>query len=367
MNKKKIIVSVFVVGVLFIVAMSFSSKKPLEVQDAPSQPTKVSVKLASDSKTILEKNQFPASVVGDQEVKITAKSAGTIMIAPKDIGSAIGIGSLLAKIDDTGTLSIGDDGLRSLQVQQSQLLVEQAKKSYNLAKDTYAHLKKDDSATRAEKDSAKTQRDIAKLQYENASLGLNGSVDNHLITSPISGIITNKAVSVGDSVSIGQLIATVSKTSNVKIQFFVDQDQRATLTRGQEIFALDGDGNSIPLTIQNIAIVAEPTTKRFLIEAYPKKQNLSLLAGTITTVAIETNIKPKVDADLILPLSAISVGQNESYIFVADNNIAKKMPVTVVSVNGETAEISAQISPETLIITHGSKLVRDGSTIVEQK
>ncbi|HBI33778.1 MAG TPA: hypothetical protein DEA43_03130 [Candidatus Moranbacteria bacterium] len=366
MNKKKIIVSIFIVGMLFVVAMRFSGKKPLATQDAVSQPIKVSAKLVSDSKTFLEKNQFPANIVGDQEVKITAKSAGTIVIAPNNIGSAVGAGSLLAKIDDTGTLNIGDGGLRSLQVQQAQLSVEQAKKSYDLAKDNYNNLKKDSSATSSEKDSAKTQRDIAKLQYENATLGLNGSVDNHSIISPISGIITNKAVSVGDSVSMGQLIATVSKTSNVKIQFYVDQDQRVVLTRGQEISAIDNDGNSSPLLIQNIAISADPTTKRFLIEAYPKKQNPALLAGTITTVLIETNIKPKIDADLILPLSAINVGQNESYIFVVDNNVAKKVPVTVVNVNGETAEISAQISPETLIITNGSKLVRDGAAIVLQ-
>ncbi len=366
MNKKKIIAAVVVVVVLFIVAVRFPNKKPVAVQDVPSQPIKVSAKLAADSKTLVEKNQFPASVVGDQEVKITAKSAGTIMVAPRNIGSAIGAGSLLAKIDDTGTLDIGDNGLRSLQVQQAQISVEQAKKSYNLAKDNYNNLKKDSSATSAQKDSAKTQRDIAKLQYENATLGLNGSIDNHSITSPISGIITNKAVSVGDSVAMGQLIATVSKTTNVKIQFYVDQDQRAALTRGQEIFAIDGDGNSSPLTIQNIAISAEPTTKRFLIEAYPKKQNLALLGGTITTVSIETSIKPKIGMDLILPLSAISVGQNESYIFAADNNVAKKIPVTIVSVNGETAEISSQISPETLIITDGSKLVRDGAAIALQ-
>lgn len=366
MNKKKIIVAIFVVFVLFVVAMRFPNEKPSLAQDAPSQPIKVSVKLASDSKSFLAKNQFPASVVGDQEVKITAKSAGTIVVAPNNIGSLIGAGSLLAKIDDTSTLSVGDSGLKSLQVQQSQSLVEQAKKSYSLAKDNYTNLKKDDSATNAQKDSAKIQRDIAKLQYENATLGLNGVVDNHLITSPISGFITSKAVSVGDSVSVGQLIATISKTSNVKIQFFVDQEQRVALIRGQEIFAIDSNGNSTPVTIQNIAVSADPTTKRFLIEAYPKKQNPALLAGTITTVSIETKTEPKIDTNLILPLSVINIGQNESYVFVSENNVAKKVLVTVVNVNGETAEISSQISPETLIITEGNKLVHDGVNVAVQ-
>jgi RND family efflux transporter MFP subunit len=188
-----------------------------------------------------------------------------------------------------------------------------------------------------------------------------------LVTSPIGGVITNKAVSVGDSVTVGQLITTISKSSNIKIQFYVDSDQRATLQRGQKISTTDTNGNSTALLIKNIAIVADPTTKRFLIEAYPEKQGSnSLLAGTITTVSIETVSKPKIAENIILPLSAISIGQNESYMYWIENNIVKKEIVNIENVNGENAEVSTILSGENLIIIDGNKLVHAGETVTVQ-
>lgn len=363
MNKKKIIVALLSILILFILASNFSRKETASVEEIPKKPLTVSVQSVSESKTITQKRSFPASIVSDQEVKITAKIAGTVTIAPSALGEKILKGSLLARIDDMGTQAIGDQGLRNLQVQQSDLYAEQAKKSYDLAKRTYADLKKSSSATSAEKNAAKTGRDIAKLQYESAVLGLNGNVDNHSVLSPLSGTITSRTVSVGDSVSVGQLIATVSQSSAVKIQFFVDAEERSTLARGQEISAIDTDGASLPLVIKNIALTADPATRHFLIEAYPKKQGSSLLAGTITTVSLEMIIRPKTEGAFLLPLSALSIGQNESSLFIVENDTAKKETVTIQNINGENAEILSDISSESLIIIEGSKLITDGQPV----
>lgn len=364
MHKKKIIVTLLSILILFILASNFSRKKTVSVEEIPKKPLTVSVQSVSESKTITQKRSFPASIVSDQEVKITAKIAGTVTIAPGALGEKIFKGSLLARIDDLGAQAIGNQGLRNLQVQQSSLSVEQAKKSYNLTKQTYDDLKKSSSATSIQKDTAKTQRDIAKLQYESAILGLNGTIDNHSVLSPLSGTITSRAVSVGDSVSVGQLIATVSQSSTVKVQFFVDAEERSALTRGQEISAIDTAGTSFPLVIKNIAITADPVTRHFLVEAYPKKQDASLLAGTITTVSFETIIRPKTENALLLPLSALSISQNESSLFIVENNTAKKEVITIQNISGENAEVLSHIPSESLIIIEGSKLVTDGQPVV---
>ncbi|MEI8103806.1 MAG: efflux RND transporter periplasmic adaptor subunit [Candidatus Moraniibacteriota bacterium] len=366
MNKQKIILSLVLVAALFIGALKFSGKKTVLPTEVVKRPISISVQSVGDSRTLVQKKNYAASVVGDQEVKITAKSAGTVVVAPGTIGSRVGAGALLVKIDDTGTLAVGGEGLKNLQVQQSENAVAQAKKSYQLAKDVYESVRKSDTSTGAQKDTAKAQVTLTKLQYDNALLGLNGSVDNHLILSPLSGIITSKNVAVGDSVAVGQLLASVSQSANIKVQFYVDQDERALLVVGQTITALDANNNPVSLLIRNIAIAADPTTKRFLVEAYPQKSNSGLLSGTIANVSIETTLVPRQANDFILPLSAINIGQNESYVFVADGTVAKKTPVTVSRVNGEMAEISAPLSVETRIITTGSKLVHDGEAIVIQ-
>jgi RND family efflux transporter MFP subunit len=366
MDKKKIIVSIAIIMLFFLIVWRFSANRTASVaEEKPREPMKVSVQSAQDSKSFVRENIYPGNVVGDQEIKITAKSAGTVLVAPGEIGTKVGSGALLSKIDDTGSLAVGESGLRSLQVQQAQSALEQAKESYDLAKSTYKNTKSSGSATKIQKNTAKSQKEIAKMQYENLRLGLSGAIDNHIITSPISGIITSKDVSVGDSVSIGQTIATLSKTANVKVQFYVDQDQRNSLVRGQEVLALSPDNKTVLLEIANIAAAADQTTKRFLIEAFPKDRTAApILSGTILTVTLSHSVQPQDASDLILPLSAVNVGQNESYIYIFEKGVAKKIIVSVKSVNGEAAEISADIAPETLIITDGNKLVQDGETIV---
>ena len=367
MNKKKIIVSVITLLIIFVAAERLSTKKAVVQKEEVKKAIAVSTQSASDSKKLSQKTQYPANVVGDQEIQITAKSAGTIVTAPGNIGAGVAVGTLLAKIDDNGTIDTGEQGLKSLQVQQNQIASEQAKKAYNLAKHDYDKLKDSSSATSSEKNTAKSRRDVAKLTYENSLLGLTGSVDNHLITSPISGTIVQKNVSVGDSVSAGQVLAIVSKSANVKIQFYVTAEQQPSFKRGQEISATSDNGNSFQLIVRNIAISADPSSKRFLIEAYPQKQGLTgLLSGTILTVSIEKELLPQTAGDLILPLSSISVGQNESYLFIVENNLAKKVPVTIVNVTGEIAEVATDLATESRIITAGNKLVHDGEAVTVQ-
>ena len=375
MNNKKIIVSVIALIVVFAAVAKFSNKKPIVTAEKPQLPQSVSVQTASDSKILIKDVQYPATVVGDQQVQITAKAAGTITTAPYNIGDKVVVGALLARIDDSGiVLQAADNGFQSVQVQQSQLSQQQASDSLSLAKKNYKDLKSayDDqqsnstmpqTVSKAQVDSAKKQIDIAQIQLSSATVGAQSTLDNHMITSPISGVIINKSVSVGDSVSVGQAIATISKSSNIKIQFYVDQDQLSNLSLKQEISAQDSEGSALQLEITNIAAAADPITRRFLIEAIPQDAASQLLSGTILTVTVKNSVKPQNSADFILPLSTINVGQNESSIFVVEDNVARKVVATIVGVSGESAEISADISPDALIITDGSKLVQDGETI----
>jgi len=365
MYQKKMSIVIVLIALLFVTSLVLSRKKPEEKSTEAKKPLAVAVQLGRESKEITIKSTFPALLVSDGEVKVTARSAGTITTAPGNIGSPVSAGVLLASIDDAGTLSDGEYGLSSLQIKQSDLTVSQAKKTYTLAKESYDKIRKSDSATSIEKKSAKTERDITKLQYESALLGQANTLDSHRMISPVSGFIINNSVSVGDSVTIGQPIATIGRSTLMKAQFFVNQEEREILSRGQEISALLSDGTSAPFLIRSIAIAADPATKRFLIEAFPKKQNTKLfLSGTIITITIETVVTPKESKNILLPLSTLTVSQNENSLFIVENNKAKKMPVTIISVRGENAEISSEIEEESLIITEGNKLLSDGEAVV---
>ncbi|EKE11401.1 MAG: efflux transporter, RND family, MFP subunit [uncultured bacterium] len=364
MNKKKFILFAFAIIALFAAVFYFSKKNDVPTEEAKHNPTKINVQSSEKSKAIIEKKSYPASVVGDQEVSIVARTSGVITNAPLQIGSFVRTGSLLARIDDAGRLGVGDKGFRSSEIQQSEISKEKAKESYSLSKDAYREAKKSDTSTKLEKETAETEKEIAKLEYESAKIDLQSAIDNHIITSPINGFVIGKNVSAGDFVSAGQTIATLSKTSNLKIQFYVDQTEKTSFLPGQQVSVTDSAKKEISAAIKNISVQADPQTKRFLVEAYPQKQDASSLSlGTIVTISLERKHEPQNYKNFILPLSAITITQNENYIFVAENNTAKKITVEVVRIIGENAEISGSISPETLIIIKGNKVLREGETV----
>lgn len=364
MKKRNLFLALAAVAIIFFFAAKLGKKTTASPEQSKIQPINVSVRSAADSKIFSKKVTYAANVVGDQEIKITAKAAGIAQSVNFNLGSAVAAGALLVRIDDSGNnLDQGSTGFQSSQVQQSDLASKQAKKAYALAKDNYENIRSATSSTDAQIEAAKTQRDIAKLQYENATIGLNSNLDNRLITSPISGIVTQKNVSVGDSVSVGQVLATISKTANIKVQFYVDQAQKNQLKAGQEINAKDSEKNDVALIVRNISPVADTATKRFLVEAYPKTRLSNLSSGTVISVEFDTDKKVGDPNNIILPLTAINVGQNENYIFVAENGKAKKTLVTIVKVDGETAEINFDDSENAEIIIEGNKLVQSGSEI----
>jgi RND family efflux transporter MFP subunit len=352
---KKILISL--VLVLALIAF-WGYKKTNSQETVPTAKEKtalpVGVQTIADSATLRKTLLFPATVMGKDEARVTAKSNGTITNINFDLGKYISQGQTLVRIDDTGNNSeAGKNNFQSAEIQASEQAVRIAKESLELAESNY---KKTDSFAN------RSARDIAKRQYENAKIALAGALDSKLVTAPISGTIISKNISLGDSVTLGQPLATISRTGKIKVQFFVDQDQFSQFSIGLPIKLTSNDAKNFTAKITNILSQADSVTKKFLIEAEPSEKT-DLLGGTIIDVSLEVSENPQKSGNILLPLSSITVGQNESYLFVVENGQAKKINVTIDNISGEIAEVKLDLPKETPIIVSGNKSLKDGDAV----
>jgi RND family efflux transporter MFP subunit len=376
-TKKRMIalaLAVAVAALFVLVALHFRKSSSGVLTEIQKPPQDVTVQSVADSTRYEEKIQYPATIAGDQEISVSATTSGTATVTNFELGSYVSAGSLLVKIDDVGPFSkTGDKNFKSSDVNQAELDVKQAEEEVEVAEANYDSVKqqydyqKDNpslpqTVTRAQKDAAKEAVDVAKIHLKNLKVGYKGTLDDHLVTSPISGYVTQKSVSTGDSVATGQALFSISKTKKIKIQFYVDEQQLDSIEKGTELSLTDNSGNQMPIIVRNISPQADPVTRRFLVEAY-LKQDPQLFPGTIVSVSFSFEKTPSEPDALILPLSAINIGQNENYIFIAENGHAKKVNVDLVNVSGETADVKANLSPGTEIILNGSRLVSDGAAI----
>lgn len=325
------------------------------IQEVTKRPEPVTVQTVAQSRSAVIDVTYPGTVSASQETTLNAAVAGNVVFVAAEVGRFVTVGSVIAKIDDTtGGLTV-EDGWKSAAVQQAQIAEAVAKKNYGLAKRTYATDK-----SRANKIS----RDIAKLQYENAQIALQNVEDSHTVRAPFAGFVTTKSVDRGDAVSIGQPLVTLSQTGKTVARFFVDQRELAWITAGQTITIVpSGQGSEFEAKVSRVNPQADAVTRRFLVEVDLNQTQQGLRSGTVVTVHLSLNRKPENPNDIIVPLSVLTTGQNETYLFTNENGSARKHVVTLKTITGEWAEVATDLPAEAQIVVDGSKRVQDGSAI----
>lgn len=213
-------------------------------------------------------------------------------------------------------------------------------------------------------DSSRVQVQQAELAYQNALLALQNLSNTRTITAPIDGSITKKSVSEGDAVNPGQTLFTISNVGNVKVEVFLDDVHQALVSQGLSAKIVDSNQQTFTVKLMNIAPQADAFTKRFLAEFLPDSSQTNFpSAGNIVDVMIPVTYKPLAEKNFFIPLSALTVGQNESSIFIVEKGLAKRVPVKVIRVTGEYAELSAKIPEKTNIIVDGARTVSEGTAV----
>lgn len=237
---------------------------------------------------------------------------------------------------------------------------DQAGLAADLAQNQYENLKVKMSSQLA---AARSQMDSAHLQYENAQVALQNLFDVHSIIAPISGTLTSRSVNNGDTVSAGQVVATVSQVEKLKVRFYLEADRLGDIQAGTAALVKDNSGREYSGVISSVSQQPDERSRRFLAEL-SLEQDEGLVIGSVVDVKIKITQTLKADAGLSwLPLSALNIGQNETKILVFDNGYAREQVVTVAEVQGEMAKVETGLGLEEIIITTGNKLVDPGQAI----
>lgn len=317
-------------------------------------PVSVTIRPLAESREVSFEISYPGTVVASQETTLTAAVAGNLAQVNVALGQKVSLGTVLARIDDTTGGLASEKGWKSAAIQEAQIAEEVARKNYSLAKRVYD---KDDSQVN------RTARDIAKLEYERAQISLQNIEDDRTVRAPFAGVVTAKPVNVGEAVSQGQALFTVSRTGKSVVRIFVDENELSRLRVGQEVALIGNRGETFPSKVSRISTAADPVTRRFQAEIDVTEGQSAFSTGTVVTVAMMLTETVSDPERFLLPLSAVTTGQNETYVFIASDGVAKKRSIAVARISGEWAEVSGDLSISDSVIVDGSKRIQDGDRI----
>ena len=194
----------------------------------------------------------------------------------------------------------------------------------------------------ADKDLAQLTYQEAEQQYEAAQKG---------IVADFDGIVTECNGVSGASVTEGAQLLTLESSENVKVSFNASKSDVAKLALGQKV-DVTITGNSYEGEIAKINRMASENasnTPMVGVEVHLTNPDDKIILGLDAKLTVHTN---SAQDTLLIPVEAINADKNGDFLYVIENGMVVKKPVTCGISSDEYTEILEGITEEDQIIVN---------------
>lgn len=232
---------------------------------------------------------------------------------------------------------------------------EQALTAYNAAKTAYERMRNlyaNGAISRQELDNVETQYKVAQANLDASDKMIN-------VRAPISGIITNIAVSPGERSYPGQNLFTVSSTNGYKAKLMVaDRDAMKVkigtpATATWENITLNGK-------VSKISLALDPYQKAIPVEVTFPINGQRISFGSTAQIKLQILTKP----NCIVVNREYVVNENDKqFVWINQNNHAVKREITTGLDNQLQFEVVSGLEPGEQLITEGLNLLTENALI----
>jgi len=331
-----------IIGLLFS-ACSSRDKNATSISSDPATVTEkaaIPVKVMALSRTNISRTiDYTATVLPFEEVNMAPSTPGRIEKIYVEVGDKVNKGDNLFLMDRT-------------QLYQLKLQLSNLEKDVNRI-DT---LLRSGSAKQQDYDQMKTQYDVTKTNVD-------FMVKNTLMKSPLYGVVTGKYFEDGELYSGApttqtgrSAVVTVMQVNPLKVSVNISEQYYPLITRGMKasIIADVYKGESFTGSVFRVAPTVNEATRSFTVEIELPNRNDLLKPGMFVRVAMDLG---EVET-FVVPANTVLVqeGTNLRYVFVADNNSAKRIEVII----GKRFDDQLEIISETL--KEGDRIITEGQS-----
>lgn len=211
---------------------------------------------------------------------------------------------------------------------------------------------------------SKQQLDQLETQLEVSRHATDNLKENAELTSPVSGVVTDRLFDEGDvySPSTGRII-TVMNIARVKVQVNVSEQYFTNVKLGMPVdIKLDIYPDKVfEGRVSLIYPALDAATRTFVTEITIDNPARQLRPGMFCRVSLNFG---KTDRVLVPDIAVMKqIGTNERYIFAVKDGKAERQVVTLGRVVGKNYEIlSGATAGEQIIVAGGQKLL-DGQSV----
>ncbi|GHD41030.1 RND family efflux transporter, MFP subunit [Marinobacter persicus] len=214
---------------------------------------------------------------------VSAQTSGTVVELPFDVDDSVMAGDLIARLDDTEQRS---------RLRQAQANLDEALSGLQDARQQYDRIEaihERGLVSRQEFDSASNNLSAARARVERAQAAVEEAreqLDYTRVIAPYGGIVTERHVEIGESVSPGQPL--LSGLSLEQLRVVVDLPQQyADLARSEQQATVTlSDGRVLDTGEMTFYPYANPETHTFRLRMRLTEPNGTLFPGMLVKVQV---------------------------------------------------------------------------------
>ncbi len=253
--------------------------------------------------------------------------------------------------------------LPKIELEKAQAALDEAKTRQKQADEKLLRAKKD---LQLDLEKAQAALEEARFQHKRAEEGLLGAKKNlqmASVVSPVTGIIMDRQINVGETPRLNQPLFTIGQIDQVLVEAQLSEEhiselyinQSATLT----FTAFPRD--TFEGEITKIKPVTDPKTRTFLVYTKAPNPHLKLKPGLTSFVRLKRQYQ-----GLAVPSIALinPTGLRESTVFVVENGTVARLRKVQVGVMAEgMTQIVDGLAPGELVVTVGQVYLRDADQV----
>ena len=336
------------------------AKLPAKAEEAP-KPIAVSL-VTAEERSVPSTLDVTGTLMADAQTDIASEIEQRVVEILVERGQVVSAGQVVARMDaedaknqlseaEAAEAQIRErlgmvngqsfDALKTPEVQQARATMDRAEADYK----RFAQLIEEGAVSRSEHDLRRADYLATKAQYETTvnqmrqlyqsllaqkvrvAMGRK-ALEDTIIRAPFSGLIAEKAVSVGHYTKKGDRIATIVRVDPLRIELTIPEGAVAAVRKGQKVsFTVQSyPGRQFEGTIAYVGPAVRAESRALVVEAIVPNPKALLQPGLFATALIEL---PSARPSVMVPAVAVKSDGSVFKLFIVKGDRAEARLVQV--------------------------------------
>jgi membrane fusion protein (multidrug efflux system) len=182
------------------------------------------------------------------------------------------------------------------------------------------------------------------------------------VRAPLTGLVVERIVSVGDYVTKGAKVATVVRIDPLRVELTVPEQHVSLIKVGQQVrLTVDAYPNEeFEATIRYVSPALRSDQRALTVEAIAINKDGRLKPGLFATALVR---QPDAAAALLVPSTAVETIAGTSRVYVVKDNKVQARIVTTGEKVASQIELTSGVAKDEAVATEPKGRLSDGQTV----